>query len=379
MHGSSWLPLLLVAPLAGQTFVVDVAGGPGSHYTNLATAVSSVPSGATLLVRAGMYQSNLVIDNKSLTVLGDPGVVVAGVLSGAAIRNLTPSQQVTIRGLQLAIAWTSTALEITACAGTVLVDSCSTSAMAGFGGTLRVVGCSDVRVLDSRFEQQLLAQEPGLWCQNSRLVAARSVFTSRGDAPGVQIESADVELADCAVGGKGGYWAWPAVYVQGLGNLRVLGASLLSTTWSPTSNGGWVVTGPGNARIDPSVTLASGGGPPFSVAGNLVVQPMPVLAAATGTIGGLAGASLSAPAGGIGALFVGLPGPPLATPLFADAIMLLPGTELPMALGPTGPLLVAAYVVPPLPQLLGTRVTWQGITVLAATWEASNAVTYVQW
>ena len=56
-----------------QTFVVDVANGPGTNFTSIATAISAVPDGATLLVRPGVYAEAIRIDGKGLKILGGPG------------------------------------------------------------------------------------------------------------------------------------------------------------------------------------------------------------------------------------------------------------------------------------------------------------------
>ncbi|MFT4511656.1 MAG: hypothetical protein ACI89X_004765 [Planctomycetota bacterium] len=79
----------------------------------------------------------------------------------------------------------------------------------------------------------------------------------------------------------------------------------------------------------------------------------------------------------------GLLGPAgLPTPLpgIADPIMLLPGTESVQASGPLTSPLQASYVVPQLPQLLGTRVTWQGVSFAPASGvQVSNAVSYAHF
>ena len=57
-------------PIAAQTYVVDVNNGPGTNFTTLQTAITTVPAGSTLLVRAGNYFESLDIDGKSLSRLG---------------------------------------------------------------------------------------------------------------------------------------------------------------------------------------------------------------------------------------------------------------------------------------------------------------------
>lgn len=88
---------------------------------------------------------------------------------------------------------------------------------------------------------------------------------------------------------------------------------------------------------------------------------------------------MNGPAGAIGGLFVGSPGLPSGSPPLPDPIVLTPGSEVAMALGLLGTPLAAHYLVPPLPQLLGTPVAWQGVSLVGASLEPSNGVTYVQW
>ena len=57
------LSLVFPAAAPAQTFVVDAANGPGTNFTDLLTASTTVPDGATLLVRPGHYAS-LVADAK---------------------------------------------------------------------------------------------------------------------------------------------------------------------------------------------------------------------------------------------------------------------------------------------------------------------------
>jgi len=58
----------LAFPIRAQTFIVDAANGPGTNFTDIATAAATVPDGAVLEVRAGNYGS-FAITSKGLTVL----------------------------------------------------------------------------------------------------------------------------------------------------------------------------------------------------------------------------------------------------------------------------------------------------------------------
>lgn len=80
MHVAMYAWLLAVPSLTAQTFIVDAAGGPGSHYKDLAKAVERVPDGAVLRVRTGTYPTPFFIAHKSLTIIGDSrtGVRITG-------------------------------------------------------------------------------------------------------------------------------------------------------------------------------------------------------------------------------------------------------------------------------------------------------------
>ena len=62
--------------ITAQTYVVDAAGGPGSHHVSIAAAIPAVPEGSTLLVRAGTYEP--FSSSKGLTILGEPGARIDG-------------------------------------------------------------------------------------------------------------------------------------------------------------------------------------------------------------------------------------------------------------------------------------------------------------
>src|SRR5262245_49008798 len=68
--------LLALPPLCaqGRVWIVDAANGPGTNFTDLPTAVSSVAAGDVLRVRAGLYAMFQI--SNAITILADPGVTV---------------------------------------------------------------------------------------------------------------------------------------------------------------------------------------------------------------------------------------------------------------------------------------------------------------
>ena len=71
---------LLLAPLKSQTIFVDTNNDPGTHFTDLPTAVAAVPDGAVLQVRAGSY-SGFSVSGKGLSILGAAGVSITSPIS----------------------------------------------------------------------------------------------------------------------------------------------------------------------------------------------------------------------------------------------------------------------------------------------------------
>lgn len=67
---------LCAALLPGQkTWIVDTAGGPGSHFNELPRAVAAARHGDRIRIRKGRYASGLSI-SKGVSILGEAGVVL---------------------------------------------------------------------------------------------------------------------------------------------------------------------------------------------------------------------------------------------------------------------------------------------------------------
>src|SRR5262249_3454299 len=113
----------------------------------------------------------------------------------------------------------------------------------------------------------------------------------------------------------------PAIQMQG-GDLRMVGGSTFSF-------GRPAIGGSGTARLDPSVSFGSfATNPPIEPTIQATFLPMPAVVATDGPLGGSVTATLRGPAGDVGILFAGLPGPPLQFPGITDPSWMLPGTEV---------------------------------------------------
>ena len=115
-----------------QTFVVDVANGPGTNYVSIAAAVAAVPDGSVLLVRPGNYDG-FAISGKGLAVLGGTGVGITGPVS---VDSTSPTQSVVLRGLTLNSLTLChvepVKIDVANCSGPVLLEEVTTP--AGFFG-----------------------------------------------------------------------------------------------------------------------------------------------------------------------------------------------------------------------------------------------------
>lgn len=96
-------PLVVLLALASiaktQTYVVDDDGGPGVHFTDLPTAVATVPAGAILRVREGTY-AGFSVSNKSLTILGDHRILVE-IQSPVTFEQVTTGREIVVRDVTL--------------------------------------------------------------------------------------------------------------------------------------------------------------------------------------------------------------------------------------------------------------------------------------
>jgi hypothetical protein len=93
--------LLALAPFSAAAVIVDPAGG--GSFTDLQTAIDTVPDGELLVLKSGVYEPvgaiSFVVANKGLTIVADTGALV--VLRGLQVNDLLPGRSVVVRGLTL--------------------------------------------------------------------------------------------------------------------------------------------------------------------------------------------------------------------------------------------------------------------------------------
>jgi hypothetical protein len=361
------LGLSLAVPSLAQTFVVDAANGPGTHFTAIATATAAVPDGAVLVVRAGVYEPFTIV-GKGLKVLGEPGVTVAfTVLTPVRVANTAPHQGVVLRNLRLdspglSLSWAMPQLLLEHCQGSVQLDGIRVP--DGRGVMMRTDDCDRVLARDCGLEAGASAGMFLVRQSSSHAVFATSELGTRPaffvpifGLPAVDAQGGSLQVADCTLrGGRIFNGLMPAVAMDGV-ELRLLGATLVQSQNSPS----WPsppLLGTGVVRAEPSVTFV--GAPPLVPATyTLTTKVMPRAHAAYAN--GVASVELAGPSGALGALALALPGPRLALG-FEDPLWLDLGTfgGLGAAVLGSSPWTVSLPLPPA--ALSGARVVFQGAT-----------------
>jgi len=189
--------LVLAAPAAAQNrlVVVDQAGGPGAHYTNLQAAVQGSADGTAIVVRDGTY-GPLVISGKGLTVVAENGhrPVISETIH---VDQIQPEQVVAIRGFDVAVADISYGGTFERCRGPVLVEDTTFGGSGGalVSGGLLVTECeavSFVRVTSeptltagaSLGRSGLLALDSNVYVYESTLTGPDGISNLDGPLPG---------------------------------------------------------------------------------------------------------------------------------------------------------------------------------------------------
>ncbi|MBL8899028.1 MAG: hypothetical protein JNM84_15415 [Planctomycetes bacterium] len=99
---------LAAGPALAQTWIVDAAGAPGSHFRTIQAAVDAAADGDTILLRSGSYGEAVSIDGKALHVVGLGGCFVFASTSRPTpaplfeVKNLPAGREVHLRGFDLA-------------------------------------------------------------------------------------------------------------------------------------------------------------------------------------------------------------------------------------------------------------------------------------
>lgn len=356
------LTALLVATNAPtQTLVVDAANGPGSSFTSLEMAAAAAPSGALLIVRPGDYAGTIVIQGKSLTVLGEAGARLVGD-TRLIVRNLAASQSVFVRNFGLVAppqTFGGIGFRCEANAGLVCLENL-TPTLGSVGPVgFEATNCSALWVRTATFSDRVV------------LTNCTAVLRNCGIGPGSQTLSLDaivqsggaVQLVDCVVNGASSFVGTPAVQLSG-GDLRLLGATALQGGSSLFGAAALAVAGTGSLRAEPGVTL-TGGGTVVAPAIVTTTLAMPRLAVDEGALAGTWTAQLFGPLGDSSLLLASLPGVAFPLPWLADAVWLDPLSMVVVGAGVPAPgaPVTATIALPAVSPTLGFSIVWQALTL----------------
>jgi len=403
MHDVS--PALVLFTLAtvmpAQTFVVDPANGPGTHFTNLQTALTAVPDGATLIVRAGSY-GPIELNGKGVTIVGGSGVMLSGLDRPAIhVTNLAPHQSFSLRGAFMGWANPGAQVHFAGNAGRVLLQEftyahTTSPWLASFGSPppsgILVENCAQVALRNcSVFASNAIdAIGSHLDLESCTLRGTGSTTVSyhnpvHAGTPALRLQSCTARVAVCSLtGGPGPLLSrLPSAAIATNASVLSLGGQTTVVAGTPIGITVAVpaITGSGSLRRDPLVFLAPNGGAP-AILGSLVdtVQPWPTVISTGGQLGLPATAQVRGANGELVILCVSFPGTPSVIPEVNGRVWLDTNFLEVVALGTqsnSAPIAFTA-VMPVSPALAGRPRAWQAVSWSSQLGlQASNASLFV--
>lgn len=356
-----------------QTLVVDAANGPGTNFTDLATATAAAPSGAVLIVRPGDYGlTQIMIQGKSLTVLAEPGAILAG-STMLSISGITAAQSVLVRGFAMqapTLTFGGIVVNCESNAGLVCLENMTVGGGSIGSVSLIANGCAALWLRGCTFSAVARFTN----CEG----VARNC-TMSGNAQSISTDSfvqngGSVQLVDCILKGFSGFAGSPAAQLNG-GSLRLLGSTSLTGGSGLVGSAGLAIAGTGSVRRDTGVSL-TGGGTVVAPTITMATTNMPYMTVDEVPPAGTLAAALHGPHGHVGFLLVSLIGSPFPLPFLVDTVWLDPFSMLIVTSGVPGPgaPVAASISMPAISTTLGFKICWQGLTVDAvAGFQISNA------
>lgn len=386
MLKTSWLLALLAPFAAAQTFVVDAANGPGTHFTDLPTAVAAVPDGATLVLRAGAY-GPIVLQGKGLTVVGGAGVMLNGILSPAVdVRGLAAHQSFALRGAAMGWALQGPAqVSFTNNAGRVLLeefrfDYRTSPYLGSFGaalpGAIVAVNCAQVVLRRCTIVGSNAVSATGSAVDLDSCALQGSGSTTvvyhnpvHAGSPALYLQGSEVRVASCSLQGGPGALpnAMPSPAIVATQSSVQLGGTTSVRGGQPFVTAGPVaaVQGSGALVRDPLVSLATSGGAPI-FAGSITdsVQPWPAVVSTGGRLGQPMTATVEGAYGELCLLCVSLPGAPSSVPGVAGSVWLDSARLQLVALGTQAAATRVTFtaMMPSATVLVGRPRAWQAVS-----------------
>jgi hypothetical protein len=356
----------LLAAQAG-VFIVDAASGPGTNFTSLQTALTTVGDGSTLVVRSGNYGA-IDIVGLDVAVLGEPGATVLQL----GVHNTGSHQRVLVTGLLVA-----SFVAVGNALGPVVLDGGGQTLGAASWGLL-VQDAANVHLRRWRSTQLSWLGNPCSLINSNAVVEGCTLtgvnFAGAGQSAssGIWAQASEVTLIDTqSYGGNGGTVYVPfalhspggaGIEVQSA-TVRIAGASVLQGGLNSTSVGGRAAavrssfSPTGTALIAPSVVTST----PLASGTTVLPLAAPLLRATSGNLGGTVTATRSGTPATVCALLGSGAVAPFTFPGIDGPIWIDPTLAVLVALGITAGNgeLTASLSVPNVQALLGFTFVWQ--------------------
>ncbi len=301
---------LVTAPVHAQsTWIVDAAGGPGSHYTDLPDAFGVVQNGDSVQVLPGNYTPGVL--TKGIRLVFSDGAIVDQTGDHLLIRNTAPGTTCSVSGLKIgphSTFFPGGGLDISDCQGVVVVDGANLPSNTAVGAMF-IRDCASIVINDS-------FASPGIDILNSSVTISDSTFEGYFLGTGtsaIAIAESDVELNHCSArGGSAHGFAYDGVFAHNSSVVIRGDASDVFEQGVYIGLAGQALRGSGNATltIDPDVTVTAA---PTGWT-SITTRHMPI----TRVIGTATTVDITAEgsAGAAYGILVGLPSLPLDTVFF---------------------------------------------------------------
>lgn len=264
---------------AQQTWVVDRAGGPGSHFRTIEAAVAAAAAGDVVLVRSGTYSETALDIDKELHLVGEGTVQLAvGYLftPGARVHDLPVGAEFSMTNFELTGVVATAQWEFQNCPGLVVLQSVRSS-LTSSGRLFEFIDCAQVHGHDLFAPSHPTA----VVATRSSLVLTGCAFEGNGGGP-LRFQDSQVTIDSSSVtSDRSVFFNNAAIELTG-GELRIA-RSLVHVRENPTGTPVPAVAAVGgNVLLDPTATLtAAGGSPAVSGASSVAIGPLSTLWTAT--------------------------------------------------------------------------------------------------
>ncbi len=84
---------------AQRTYIVDAAGGIGTHFKDLRAALLVTQHGDTIIMRKGIYEG--AVTQLGLTILGEPGTTIRGFVRPMRVHSLPAGRRFVMKGIEI--------------------------------------------------------------------------------------------------------------------------------------------------------------------------------------------------------------------------------------------------------------------------------------